>query len=153
MFLNRKRTFLTKIKFLIFWTKNTFLIKITDYGNSIKTLFYSFNSQHYRNEMHFSLKVFRKTRLALNGTPLQTQFPLPHYNRHSFHYPITDTVSTTPLQQTQFPLPHYRHSFHYLITDTVSTTPLQTQFPLTPYRHSFHYLITDTVSTTPLQQT
>ena len=39
-----------KVFCFFFWDKkHIFFIKITDFWNSIKTLFYSFNSQHYRN--------------------------------------------------------------------------------------------------------
>ena len=39
---------------LLFWDKNHIcFIKITYFWNSIKTLCYSFNIKHYRNEMHF----------------------------------------------------------------------------------------------------
>ena len=53
-FLIKREQFWQKLNFWFFGTKSTFFfIKITDFWNSIKTLFYSINSQHYRNEMHF----------------------------------------------------------------------------------------------------
>ena len=66
-FLVNREHFWQKLIFWYFWGDKThiFFIKITDFWNSIKTLFYSFNSQHYRSEMHFPNKVNRKTRLAL----------------------------------------------------------------------------------------
>ena len=66
-FLLKREHFWQKKLFLIFWgQKPHFLfLKITDFWNSIKTSFYIFNSQHYRNEMHFPKKVNRKSRLAL----------------------------------------------------------------------------------------
>ena len=45
--------FWQKLNFWFFGTKTTFFIKITDFWNSNKTLFNSFNNQHYRNEIHF----------------------------------------------------------------------------------------------------
>ena len=53
-FLIEREHFWRKLNFLFFWDKNTFFIRFTDFWNSIKTVFYSFNSQHYRNEMQFN---------------------------------------------------------------------------------------------------
>ena len=75
MFLNQKRTFLTEINFLPFYGQRThYFIKITDFWNSIKTLFYSFDGQHYRNEVHFFLKSKRVNKAGIKREGMDFEY-------------------------------------------------------------------------------